>query len=208
MGVLSWKQQRLAARWGLVKRLASVARRGSRVTGALAALAPSVVATEAGRGDGGSGRRAAALGGQPPAARPRTCLQSCGGVTPAAGRAAGSERNEGPARSGSPGPCAVRAGAFFLTVTGCPFGRSTLGTLVCAAGKRAGLKRFASPHRLRHSDATHLLRHGAGVASLKALLGHARLHSTQIYLDLDISDLARMLQKSHPREKGATIPPS
>jgi integrase/recombinase XerD len=99
----------------------------------------------------------------------------------------------------------AKDGPLFLTVTGRPLGRSTLGTLVRTAGKRAGLKRFASPHRLRHSCATHLLRRGADVRHIQRLLGHASLSSTQIYLAVDVSDLARMLEKSHPRERDATI---
>ncbi len=99
----------------------------------------------------------------------------------------------------------AKDGPLFLTVTGRPLGRSTLGTLVRAAGQRAGLKRFASPHRLRHSYATHLLRRGADVRHIQRLLGHASLASTQIYLGVDVTDLARMIEKSHPRERSATL---
>lgn len=92
-----------------------------------------------------------------------------------------------------------RQGPFFLSVTGRPLHRDTLCKLVKKAAERAGLERRASPHRLRHSYATHLLRNGADVRQIQLLLGHASLQSTQIYLDVEVSDLHRMLEKSHPR---------
>jgi site-specific recombinase XerD len=72
---------------------------------------------------------------------------------------------------------------------------------VRGAGKSAGIERLVSPHRLRHSYATHLLQNGADIRHIQALLGHASLNSTQVYLGLEVSDLARMLERSHPRER-------
>lgn len=92
-----------------------------------------------------------------------------------------------------------REGPLFLTATGRPLYRSALRYLVTQAALRAGLERRASPHRLRHSYATHLLRNGADVRQIQLLLGHASLSSTQIYLSVEVSDLHRMLEKSHPR---------
>ena len=93
------------------------------------------------------------------------------------------------------------AATLFVTTRGEPFGRKLLTRNVAAAGRRAGLTRPVSPHRIRHSYATHLLRHGASVRALQLLLGHSSLASTQIYLDVEVEDLARMLEKSHPRER-------
>jgi site-specific recombinase XerD len=95
---------------------------------------------------------------------------------------------------------AAREGALFLTRSGRRMVRSALGDVVRHAGERAGLGRPVSPHRLRHSYATHLLRNGADIRHIQALLGHASLSSTQVYLGLDVTDLARMLERSHPRE--------
>jgi integrase/recombinase XerD len=92
-------------------------------------------------------------------------------------------------------------GALFVTTRGTPFRRKLLTRSVVAAGRRAGLTHPVSPHRIRHSYATHLLRHGASLRALQLLLGHASLASTQIYLDVEVEDLARMLEKSHPRER-------
>ena len=93
-------------------------------------------------------------------------------------------------------------GPLFLSRSRGRLTRTGLGTLVAKAGVRAGLERLVSPHRLRHSFATHLLRNGADVRHIQALLGHASLCSTQVYLALDVGDLARMLETSHPRERG------
>jgi site-specific recombinase XerD len=87
-------------------------------------------------------------------------------------------------------------GPLFRTATGRPLSRSRLRELVFKAGQRAGLARRASPHRLRHSYATHLVRNGGDVRKVQLLLGHASLQSTQAYLDLDVADLHRMLEKS------------
>jgi integrase/recombinase XerD len=97
-------------------------------------------------------------------------------------------------------------GPLFPSRRGGRLTRDGLSQILGRAKKRAGLAVPASAHCLRHSYATHLLRRGADVVSLKALLGHARLASTEVYLDLDVSDLKRMIEKSHPREKGVTIP--
>ncbi len=93
--------------------------------------------------------------------------------------------------------------ALFLSARGGRrLSRAGLGWLVQRAGKRAGIESLVSPHRLRHSFATHLLRNGASIRHIQALLGHASLNSTQVYLGLDVTDLLRMIEKSHPRERG------
>lgn len=56
-----------------------------------------------------------------------------------------------------------------------------------------------SPHSLRHTFATSLLNGGAEINSVKELLGHASLQSTQIYTHLSFSDLRRAYDSAHPR---------
>lgn len=56
-----------------------------------------------------------------------------------------------------------------------------------------------SPQVLRHSFATHLSNHGAGINEIKELLGHASLASTQVYTHTAIARLKEIYQKAHPK---------
>lgn len=58
-----------------------------------------------------------------------------------------------------------------------------------------------SPHSLRHTFATSLLNNGAEINSVKELLGHASLQSTQIYTHLTFSDMKKAYDAAHPRSK-------
>ncbi len=88
----------------------------------------------------------------------------------------------------------------FLSGRGRYLTRQWLALRVRTLGERAGLAKVATPHGLRHSCATHMLRRGAGIRHLQTLLGHAYLNTTQIYTRVEVSDLAKVVRKFHPRE--------
>ncbi len=82
---------------------------------------------------------------------------------------------------------------LFLSVRGMPLTRQWVWHLV----KTANLK--ASPHRLRHSCATHMVEHGADLRSVQTLLGHADISTTQVYTHVALGRLKSVHREHHPR---------
>ena len=64
-----------------------------------------------------------------------------------------------------------------------------------------GLSRKTTPHTLRHTFATHLLKKGADIRAVQELLGHASLNSTQVYIHLSLEHLREVYGIAHPRAR-------
>ena len=63
----------------------------------------------------------------------------------------------------------------------------------------AGIRAAISPHKLRHSFATHLLQGGADLRAVQAMRGHADLGTTEIYTRVAQDHVRRQYTRAHPR---------
>jgi site-specific recombinase XerD len=95
---------------------------------------------------------------------------------------------------------ATPAASFFRSRRGTDLSRYAIYERVRAHAKHARINRRVSPHRLRHTFATHLVKNGVQLVTIRDLLGHRSVSSTQIYLHTTADDL-RQAAKRHPVEK-------
>lgn len=79
-----------------------------------------------------------------------------------------------------------------------PISEQTVQRLVRSAARKAGLGKKVTPHVLRHTLATTLLRKGGDIRFIQRILGHASIATTQIYTHLDDAELKRMYDKASP----------
>jgi integrase/recombinase XerD len=78
---------------------------------------------------------------------------------------------------------------------------NSIGAVVKRCVVLAKINKNITPHTLRHTCATHMLKNGAPVRHLQQMLGHASLESTQIYTHVTINDLKNIHAKFHPSEQ-------
>ena len=89
--------------------------------------------------------------------------------------------------------------ALFVTDKGKRVGRAMVSNLVRNHLARVSTMKKRSPHVLRHSFATAMLNNGAGLESVKNLLGHESIATTEIYTHTTFEQLKRIYKKAHPR---------
>ena len=90
---------------------------------------------------------------------------------------------------------------LFITKRGKSIGPSLVYRVVKKYFSKVSTKVKSSPHVLRHSFATHMLNNGADINSMKEIMGHSSLASTQIYTKIKLPKIINDYKKNHPRER-------
>jgi len=90
---------------------------------------------------------------------------------------------------------------LFLTYTGKPFYNRQLNIILQRFIRLIALQKGYSPHTIRHSFATHLLKNGADLRAIQQMLGHANLSTTEIYTHVTLEDIKAAYNKAHPRAR-------
>jgi len=88
---------------------------------------------------------------------------------------------------------------LFLNRRGKQLTRAMIFTIVKNLAVAIGLQKNISPHTFRHSFATHLLENGADLRAIQQMLGHESITTTEIYMHVDRSHLAEVMNTYHPR---------
>lgn len=91
--------------------------------------------------------------------------------------------------------------ALFVSPRGKGLTRMGFWKLLRRHARGAGITKLISPHKLRHSFATHLVERGADLRAVQAMLGHADLGTTQIYTHVDSQRLRAIYDDKHPRSR-------
>lgn len=96
----------------------------------------------------------------------------------------------------------VESGALFLSSSGAPLSGRQIYDIVHHYISLVTTQQHRGPHVLRHSFATHMLAGGADIVSIKELLGHSSLDTTQIYTHVDPETLRAAYWRAHPHAAG------
>jgi site-specific recombinase XerD len=95
----------------------------------------------------------------------------------------------------------TNAAAFFIGRRGERLGVRAIWEIVRTIERLSGLTVHATPHVMRHSFATHLLENGADLMTIKELLGHESLATTQIYTNVSVEHMRKTYDAAHPRDR-------
>ncbi len=87
----------------------------------------------------------------------------------------------------------------FLNRRGSHLTRTMILIMIKKYAEIAGIKKTISPHTLRHSFATALLKGGADLRAIQAMLGHENIGTTEVYTHMETSDLRKEILEHHPR---------
>ncbi len=94
---------------------------------------------------------------------------------------------------------AGEADYVFLNRRGNHLTRTMILIMLKGTAAAAGIKKTVSPHTLRHSFATELLKGGADLRAIQAMLGHESIRTTEIYMHMDTTQLREEILEHHPR---------
>ena len=92
-----------------------------------------------------------------------------------------------------------RESALFVNVNGSRMSRQGFWKILKHYQAKAGIDREITPHTLRHSFAVHLIENGADLSSVKELMGHSDISSTQVYTQMINQKIKTVYDKCHPK---------